>query len=180
MKPVHTGGTYGRAILLAGSCSKATLSQINHFLKNGGLGYKIDPAALLQGRESVENIWRFVQENSGETVLVYSSDTDSRVKEAQTLGRGTVAAKLEETMSELARLAAQSGCTRIIVAGGETSGAVTQGLGFASFKIGESVAMGVPVMTPAEAPEMRLVLKSGNFGQEDFFERALRMTGKEY
>lgn len=85
-------------------------------------------------------------------------------------------AKIEETLAGLARIAAEHGYTRIIVAGGETSGAVTQALGYQAFQIGESVAPGVPVMTPLANPSLRLVLKSGNFGQEDFFTRALDMT----
>ena len=62
------------------------------------------------------------------------------------------------------------------MAGGETSGAVTKALGFDSYIIAKSVAPGVPVMIPEKDPKIRLVLKSGNFGQEDFFQRALEMT----
>ena len=72
-------------------------------------------------------------------------------------------------MSMLAQRAVKDGYTQVIVAGGETSGAVTQGLGYQSYLIGESVAPGVPVMTPAGNRALRLVLKSGNFGQPDFF-----------
>ena len=62
----------------------------------------------------------------------------------------------------------EAGFTRIFVAGGESSGAVTKALGFDSFLIGESVAPGVPLMTPTGAGHMRIALKSGNFGQPDF------------
>jgi uncharacterized protein YgbK (DUF1537 family) len=82
----------------------------------------------------------------------------------------------EKTMSEIGRLAFEDGYTRIVVAGGETSGAVMLALGFDAFLIGESIAPGVPVMTPVQRREIRLVLKSGNFGQPDFFSRALNMT----
>ena len=71
------------------------------------------------------------------------------------------------------------GIRRVVVAGGETSGAVTKRLGFSSYKIGASVAPGVPVMVPMENEALRLVLKSGNFGQEDFFVRVLEMTQTE-
>ena len=56
---------------------------------------------------------------------------------------------------------------------------MTRKLGLDSYQIGESVAPGIPVMVPPQLPELRLVLKSGNFGQEDFFERALEMTEKK-
>ena len=91
----------------------------------------------------------------------------------------SVAALLEGITARLAQRAVEAGYTRIISAGGETSGAVTKGLGFQSYLIGPSVAPGVPVMVPAEAPGIRLVLKSGNFGGEDFFGQALEITGEK-
>lgn len=166
----------GMALLLAGSCSKATLEQIRYFKELGGITYKIDPKAMLEGRESVEDAWTFVEANLGQPVLVYSSDTADNVKEAQQSGLLKVAALLEETAAELAERAVKKGICRIIVAGGETSGAVTKRLKFSSYEIGESVAPGVPVMIPVENENVRLVLKSGNFGGEDFFEKVLKMT----
>ena len=109
---------------------------------------------------------------------MYSSDTPEKVKEFQKLGIEKVADMLEGTTARLAVRAVEQGYTRIISAGGETSGAVTKGLGFSSYWMGESVAPGVPIMVPAERPDIRLILKSGNFGQEDFFGRALTMTSK--
>lgn len=177
--PPYTQGTEGRAILLAGSCSKATLAQIKYFIDNGGRAFKVNPAAMLRGDSDAGKIWRFAEEGGEAPTLIYSSDTSDKVKEAQTFGQEAVASLLENTMAELAKRALDAGYKRIIVAGGETSGAVTRGLGFSAFHIGRSVAPGVPVMTPYGTPDVRLVLKSGNFGQEDFFERALKMTGKE-
>ena len=91
-----------------------------------------------------------------------------------TLGKSRLdAPMLEQLAAELAARAAASGYRRIIVAGGETSGAVIQRLGYQGFWIGRSIAPGVPVMIPLEDTTMRLVLKSGNFGQDDFFSRAV-------
>ena len=111
-------------------------------------------------------------------VLIYSSDTPQRVREAQERF-GKVSVQLENAMAEVAQKAVEEGIYRIIVAGGETSGAVTRKLGNSSFLIGKSVAPGVPVMIPCENRKLRLVLKSGNFGQEDFFERAIELLGEE-
>ena len=80
-------------------------------------------------------------------------------------------------MALLASRAVERGWRRLIVAGGETSGAVTRKLGLNSYDIGASVAPGVPVLIPPQFPELRIVLKSGNFGQKDFFFRALDITG---
>lgn len=177
---IPSNGTKGRAILLAGSCSKATLSQIAYYQKLGFPTLKMDPVKLLDGTQSLDTIWDFVTKHTtdSETVLVYSSDTPEKVKEYQKLGREKIANLLEETTAALAARAEKAGITRIVSAGGETSGAVTKALGFSSYYIGNSIAPGVPIMIPVDKPAIRLVLKSGNFGQEDFFDRALRMTGK--
>lgn len=79
---------------------------------------------------------------------------------------------LDRAFSGLALYGTCCGCERLIVAGGETSGAVTRALGYRAFYVGASIAPGVPVLTPKEDPGMRLVLKSGNFGGELFFQEA--------
>lgn len=170
--------TDGKALLLAGSCSKATLDQIAWYQSQKKPYYKLDPKAMMEGRQTVDDAWKFIEEHTTdtETVLVYSSDTPEKVKEFQKMGTEKVAAMLEGTTAELAVRAVKAGYTRIISAGGETSGAVTKGLGFSSYWMGESVAPGVPIMTPTERSDIRLILKSGNFGQDDFFGRALDMT----
>lgn len=172
--------TEGRALLLAGSCSKATLEQIAWYRSQGKPCYKLNPKEMMEGRQTEEDAWNFIQEHGDDedTVLVYSSDIPEKVKEFQELGAERVAALLEGATAGLAVRAVRAGYTRIISAGGETSGAVTKGLGFSSYWMGESVAPGVPVMVPVERPDIRLILKSGNFGQEDFFGRALEMTSK--
>lgn len=173
--------TTGPAILLAGSCSKATLSQIASYQAAGKPSYKLDPQALLEGRQSIDDAWNFINSHKADddAVLVYSSDTPEKVKNYQQFGMETVSALLENATAQLAVRAVDAGFTRIISAGGETSGAVTKALGFSSYHIGESVAPGVPLMIPFDRPEIRLVLKSGNFGQEDFFLRTLAMTAEE-
>lgn len=169
----------GPALMLAGSCSKATLGQISYYQSRGGLSYKIDPFSMLEGRETVEDAWKFVELNWGWPVLVYSSDTAQNVRDVQKFGQAQVAEMLEQAAAALAERAVARGIRRIIVAGGETSGAVTKRLGFSSYQIGASVAPGVPVMVPMENEDVRLVLKSGNFGQEEFFETVLEMTQME-
>lgn len=168
--------TKGQGLVLAGSCSKATLGQIADFQEKNYKSYRISPLDLLEGRETFDNIWKFIEDNKDEPVLIYSSDTAENVIKTQELGREKVAELLENTTAELAEKAVKNGYTRIIVAGGETSSAVAKKLGYDSFEIGESVAPGVPVMCPLSSTDMRVILKSGNFGQVDFFDRALKMT----
>ena len=175
---IPTSATTGKALILAGSCSNATLGQIAWYKNQNTPCYKLDPKAMMEGRQTIEDAWTFIKDHTTETesVLVYSSDTPEKVKEYQKMGIEAVASMLEGATAELAVRAVDAGFTRIISAGGETSGAVTKGLGFSSYWMGESVAPGVPIMVPTERSDIRLILKSGNFGQEDFFGRALAMT----
>ena len=161
-----------KVLLLAGSCSAMTLQQITQYQQAGHPSARIIPAELLVGSQNLETFWNWVKEQES-GALIYSSAEPEDMKKSQELGREQVAAAIENLLAGLAKKAVENGYTRIIVAGGETSGAVTKALGYDTFLIGESVAPGVPVMTPLTAPEIRLVLKSGNFGKEDFFERAV-------
>lgn len=168
-----------RNLLLAGSCSVATRLQIEHYQKGGKASIHLTPEMVFSDTWDIEKFWDNVRRHlmKGD-VLIYSSDTPQRVREAQERF-GKVSAQLENAMAEVAQKAVEEGVCRIIVAGGETSGAVTRKLGNSSFLIGKSVAPGVPVMIPCENRKLRLVLKSGNFGQEDFFERAIELLGEE-
>ena len=66
---------------------------------------------------------------------------------------------------------------RLIVAGGETSGAVVDRLQIPGFLVGEEIAAGVPVLRAVGAKhgDMLLALKSGNFGGPAFFSDALTL-----
>ncbi|MGL6200751.1 MAG: 3-oxo-tetronate kinase [Lachnospiraceae bacterium] len=168
----------GKALILAGSCSTATLQQIEEYKKAGKYCYRIDPVQLADGSKTAEKIWdQAVAESAGRDFLIYSSAAKEQVQEIQKNGPQGIAAIIEATMARLAVLAYENKRSRIIVAGGETSGAVTRALSFSAYYIGASIAPGVPIMAPLDQPDMRLVLKSGNFGQPDFFIRALNETG---
>lgn len=170
--------TQGSAVLLAGSCSEMTLKQIACYQARGGVSCAINPLMLLEGRQKQEDLFAFLEQNSKNSVLFYSSAEPEKVRESQKAGTERISRLLETLMARLASCALNLGKKRIIVAGGETSGAVTKILGYQSYYIGNSIAPGVPIMIPCKQPDLRLVLKSGNFGQEDFFLKALEMTGK--
>lgn len=163
----------GKGLILSGSCSKAVRAQVRYYKKSGGAALAIDVAKLFDGSLNIDTIWKYIQEHN--EPLIYSAAADPGYTEVG-IESNQAAHILEKTMSEVGRRACEAGYTRIVVAGGETSGAVTLALGFNSFLIGESIAPGVPIMIPSENRGIRLVLKSGNFGQEDFFQRALTKT----
>lgn len=167
---------YYPGVVFAGSCSVTTQEQVADYREKGKPAYQIRPKELLSGEQTKEEILNFVLEHPEEEVLIYSSDCADNVREIQKLGKEKIAALIEETISSVASDLMKAGYRCFVVAGGETSGAVTKALGFDAFHIGPSVAPGVPVMIPVADANMRLVLKSGNFGERDFFTKALWMT----
>lgn len=159
-----------KAIILAGSLSAITLEQIKHYQESGGVSLEIDPSKLLDGKQDVKAIWDFVTNYPNQAVLLYSSN-DKKQQNKDKIEQ--YAELLENTFAELAKHAVNSGYSHIIVAGGETSGAVTKGLGFQSFEIGKTISPGVPYLIPLKNNHIRIVLKSGNFGEKDFFRKSI-------
>lgn len=166
----------GHAAILAGSCSQATRTQISAFA-NAAATIVVDPVELHSGETSKELIAEAAQQaTSTGNVLVYSSADSASLKQSQAkLGIAESARLVEETLSFVAQRLASSGVSKFVVAGGETSGAVAQALDIDELEIGAEIAPGVPWMV-AKSPATRcLAFKSGNFGTDDFFERALEM-----
>lgn len=168
-----TGREQKKLLILAGSCSAATRRQIEAWKQAGGSCLRIDPRQLLEDFSVLEQAKRRIREMEGE-LLVYSAPAagGEAGEESRAAGQGELSAVLDRAFSGLALYGRSCGCKRLVVAGGETSGAVTRVLGYQAFYVRDSIAPGVPVLVPAEDRSMALVLKSGNFGGERFFEDA--------
>jgi uncharacterized protein YgbK (DUF1537 family) len=168
----------GHTLILSGSCSKATLGQIEAFRKAGGAIRQIDPIAIEAGEVTVEAFAKWAGETlTDKPVLIHGSASPADVLRAQTeLGEARAGEVIEGALSKLAAmLAPQPHVARIIVAGGETSGAVVSRLQIAALRIGSEIDPGVPWTLALDAtgtPLIPIALKSGNFGGEDFFVRA--------
>jgi uncharacterized protein YgbK (DUF1537 family) len=164
----------GRAAILAGSCSEATRGQVSAAIEAGLPALKIDPLDIENGRVGAAEIsdWA-LRQPADEPVLIYSSADPEAVRLAQSqLGDAKAGALIEHELTEVAQRLVESGFTRLIVAGGETSGAVVNGLGVAALEIGPEIDPGVPWTRSIGRPEVLLALKSGNFGAPDFFLKA--------
>ena len=171
----------GDAAILAGSCSGATRGQIEAHQKSHPV-MPIDVPRVMSGDVGSSHLVEFVVANKGDEPLVYSSGTPSEVTKIQSkYGVEAVAEKLDRLFAETARTLVRMGYRRIVVAGGETSGAVAQAvakeLGSPAMKIGAEIDPGVPVLTLGQEQGVALALKSGNFGATDFFSKALRVMG---
>lgn len=164
----------GRAGIISGSCSTATRGQIKAALDVGYPALKVDPLALATGEQTAQILadWALAQP-ADRPFLVYSSDDPAEVAAIQgQLGRDKAGEIVEQAFAETARLLAKGGVTRLLVAGGETSGAVVQGLGIQTLEIGPEIDPGVPWTRVVGSPVMAVALKSGNFGAPDFFLKA--------
>ena len=164
----------GPALILAGSCSAATLAQLNAL---GGAQASIDAAALLEDPEAetgrVLKEARRQMREQGYAVVRSSATAEER--EAMGLDAQIVAEELETLFGVIAATLADD-VARLIVAGGETAGAVTAALGVEAAEVVRIIDPGVPAIRPVNGPAMTLVLKSGNFGSADFFRKALENT----
>ncbi len=167
-----------RAVILAGSCSQATLAQIDRWRSDRPAFY-VDPFKLAAGADGMAQVvdaaLTFAHEtHAGEPVLIYAGTAPTQVQAVQAaLGAAAAGALVESALAEIARALHARGVRRFVIAGGETSGAVVQALNVTALRIGEQIDPGVPwTMTPGPDP-IALALKSGNFGSLDFFSKAL-------
>jgi uncharacterized protein YgbK (DUF1537 family) len=163
----------GPAVILAGSCSTATLAQIER-VKAALPQFQLDPLALARDGNAVSAALDWAKARLGnQPVLIYASAAPQRVAAAQaSLGRERAAQVVEDALRAIAVGLAAAGVRRFVVAGGETSGAVTEALGVRALAIGPEIAPGVPWTRAADGKPYALALKSGNFGGPDFFTRA--------
>jgi 3-dehydrotetronate 4-kinase len=163
----------GHAAVLAGSCSAATLDQIARFREHGPV-LEIDPIALGEGADEAGRALAWAGERLGEApILIASSAPSEQVVNVQKrLGRERAGALIEDAMAKIARGLVERGVRRLVVAGGETSGAVVEALGVKALRIGAPIDPGVPWTASLGEPKLLLALKSGNFGAPDFFTKA--------
>ena len=175
----------GLQAVVSGSCSLATNRQVQHFIAAGRPALALDPLQIAEkqaagGRPAQDVLdWAAPLLAAG-PVLVYSTADPATVKAVQgELGVEEAGALMERTLAEIARGLVALGVRQLVVAGGETSGACVQALGITQLQIGPQIDPGVPwCHARAEAAGgqgLHIALKSGNFGTDDFFAKALQL-----
>jgi 3-dehydrotetronate 4-kinase len=167
----------GHAAVLAGSCSRATLGQIG-FAREHVPVLQLDPLAMPDASKMVSAAHDWMSDKLGASpIVIAASAPPDQVAELQRrLGRDAAGALIEQTLARIADDLVAQGVRRMVVAGGETAGAVVSQLGVRSLLIGAEIDPGVP-WTYAEggATPLLLSLKSGNFGARDFFLKAFEV-----
>lgn len=164
----------GKAAILSGSCSSVTRGQIKHHLETHP-SVKIDVAKVIKGQQTPEEIAQWLSETDG-LPLAYSSADPEEVQQLQaSFGREESALALETFFGNIAKHLVQLGVTRLLIAGGETSGAVVESLQLDTLQIGPEIDPGVPALRASD--DLVIALKSGNFGGVDYFEKAANVLG---
>ena len=166
----------GRAAVLAGSCSPATLAQVSS-VRDVWPSLAVDPMVLASGTDTAAAVRRWAEAHvAAGPVLIYSTAPPEDVVRVQAaLGRERASALVERAFAAIAESLVQLGVRRLVVAGGETAGAVVKALGISALRIGPPIEPGVPWTLSVGPPSIALALKSGNFGTPEFFSRALEM-----
>jgi uncharacterized protein YgbK (DUF1537 family) len=163
--------------VLSGSCSTATNAQVQHWLQAGQPAFRIDALRLAEGAPLAAQALAWADSRLAQgPVLVYATAAADDVKAVQQqLGAERAGSLIEACLAEIATGLLDRGVRRLVVAGGETSGAVVQALQVQRLRVGATIDPGVP-WTQAEGRPLLLALKSGNFGSVDFFAKALAMV----
>ncbi len=167
----------GLRAVVSGSCSTATLGQVAAAVAAGMPAFRIDPLQIAAGEDAAAAAlaWAAPLLAAG-PVLVYATAEPEAVRAAQErIGRERAGDLVEEALAAVARGLVELGVGQLIVAGGETSGAVVNTLGVRALRIGPQIAPGVPWTASVEGRPLSLALKSGNFGGPEFFTEAWRM-----
>jgi len=175
----------GLEAVVSGSCSVATNVQVAEWLKTRP-GFRIDPLRVAAGDDvvAVATTWAQPLLSKG-PVLFYATSDPASVRAVQAhLGIEKAGTLTEATLAGIARQLIEHGVRKLVVAGGETSGAVVKALGVSTLRIGRQIDPGVP-WTEADADvgygstRVALALKSGNFGSVDFFDKSLAMLRRQ-
>ena len=162
-----------RAIILSGSCSAMTNRQVSTW-RGHGPEYRLDPLELADDGPDKVLAW-LADQPVDATPIVYATADPAAVKAVQErLGVTEAGEIVEQALAACAVAARDRGMRRFVVAGGETSGAVTKALGVTRLDIGAEIAPGVPwCFAQSDGHDIAITLKSGNFGAETFFSDAL-------
>ncbi|ELT45627.1 nucleotide-binding domain containing protein [Arthrobacter nitrophenolicus] len=133
--------------------------------------FVVDPAIIAAGQNVVAEALQFARENIPDgPILIHSTATPEEVARTQKqLGKARAAEITESSLSTIAEGLVASGCRQLIVAGGETSGAVVRRLGITTARVGREVSPGVPWLATETSPGLSILLKSGNLGTPELF-----------
>ncbi|WP_170114907.1 3-oxo-tetronate kinase [Photobacterium rosenbergii] len=159
-------------VVVSGSCSEMTNRQVAAY-KAKAPSYKVDVERCLNEPDYIDEVvkWVIINVNNEHLPMVYATAPADELHQIQQQYGQAASIKIEALFHQLVQKLYTLGFNTFISAGGETSGTVTQALSVDSFQVGPAIVPGVPWVFSLDG-EIQLALKSGNFGNEDFFQRA--------
>lgn len=163
------GEANGVCVALSGSCSTTTRQQIAQHAKSHPT-FEIVVAEVMAKKTTAEKVVSWAMEQQGIPLVYSSADPETVAAVQNEFGREVAAQLLEEFFADVARQLVTQGVKRLLIAGGETSGAVVEGLSLDTLEIGPEIDPGIPALRAGA--DLVLALKSGNFGSEDYFVKA--------
>jgi uncharacterized protein YgbK (DUF1537 family) len=173
----------GHRAIVSGSVSAATNGQVLQYLRGGRPAFSVDPLRVAAGEDVVGQALAFAESRLDDgPVLIYSTEPADTVRSVQSrIGAAEAGELVERTLARVAQGLVERGVRRLVVAGGETSGAVVQALGVTALRIGPQIDPGVPwcAATLPGGDTLHITLKSGNFGGPDFFTSAFGLLDEE-
>jgi 3-dehydrotetronate 4-kinase len=167
-------GQTGPGVALSGSCSVQSLRQLAHHGKHYPV-LMVTADDVISGKTTPDKACVWAMERLGQLPMIASSAEATTVRAAQDKhGREMAAQAIEHFMGAVAATLVAQGVMRLVVGGGETSGAVVQALDISACTIGPEIDPGVPALS-VEGKPLALALKSGNFGTDDFYAKAFNV-----
>jgi 3-dehydrotetronate 4-kinase len=161
----------GPAVVLCGSCSATSQRQVALYLADHA-GLRIDPVEITDRAMTLDRAIAFAADYWQDAPIFYSTASAEQRSTQAPRDRGRMAEEIEDFFATLAARLVDAGIRRLVVGGGETSGAVIQALNLRMLRIGREIDPGVPALNAPER-NLGLALKSGNFGADNFFVKAL-------
>jgi len=175
--PAALPAVAGHTAVLSGSCSRATLMQLGRARESSPV-FELDPLATPDAADLAAGALAWAEGKLGAVpVVIAASAPPDKVAAVQAqFGREAAGALIEDAMARIAAGLVERGVRRMVVAGGETSGAAVARLGVRSLRIGPEIDPGVPwTLAEGSGPAVMMALKSGNFGAPDFFTKAFAL-----
>ncbi|WP_275557953.1 3-oxo-tetronate kinase [Streptomyces sp. 5-6(2022)] len=173
----------GHQAVISGSVSTATNQQVQEFLRTGRPAFSVDPLRVAAGEDVSGQALAFAEARLADgPVLFYSTEAPAAVRTVQTrLGAAEAGELVERTLARVAEGLVERGVRQLVVAGGETSGAVVRALGITGLRIGPQIDPGVPWCAAAlpGGDTLHITLKSGNFGGPAFFTDSFTLLDRE-
>ncbi|GAA0682129.1 four-carbon acid sugar kinase family protein [Streptomyces malaysiensis subsp. malaysiensis] len=181
----------GHQAVISGSVSAATHQQVLEFLRGGRPAFRVDPLRVAAGEDVAGQALAFAESRPADgPVLFYSTEPPEAVRTVQSrLGAAEAGELVERTLARVAQGLVERGVRQLVVAGGETSGAVVRALGITGLRIGPQIDPGVPWCAAAlpggdtlrlpGGETLHIALKSGNFGGPGFFTDSFALLGPD-